>query len=90
MKAPSDKYRQFEALVLEHHVRNEIRKKARRQRILHAELVHLLIRRHEEANETNEPLTIEAIRACVAELSPASSRVTRSWGRSCSPGSELS
>ena len=52
-------------------VRNEIRKHARRQRILHSDLASLLLNR-QDTQERNEPLTIEAVRACLKELSPTS------------------
>lgn len=49
-------------------VRNELRKDARRQRILRAELVELLIERHVEKKEPPQPVTLEAIRDCLAKL----------------------
>ncbi len=59
-------------------VRNEIRKHARRQRILHTELTDLLLWRHREATEERvEPLAVDAIRACLGELAPASRKVVR-------------
>lgn len=56
-------------------VRNEIRKDARRRRILHTELTELLLRRQPEPVEQSEPLAVDAIRACLDELAPASRRV---------------
>lgn len=59
-------------------VRNEIRKHARRQRILNTELTDMLMHRHREATEDRaEPLAIDAIRACVGELGPASLKVVQ-------------
>jgi RNA polymerase sigma-70 factor, ECF subfamily len=49
-------------------VRNELRKDSRRQRILRAELVELLIERHAEKEGPPEPVGIEAIRGCLAKL----------------------
>lgn len=50
-------------------VRNEIRKRARRQRLLHADLTRLLVHRHDTAEDTPEPVAIEAIRICLGKLS---------------------
>ena len=118
----TDRYRQFEVLVLEHHVRvrafvrslgverdwvddiaqeafmvafrewtsfdpsrdfgkwvrgiaanlvrNEIRKRARQQRILHAELTHALLSRQHDAADDVRPIRLAAVRACLARLSP--------------------
>jgi RNA polymerase sigma-70 factor (ECF subfamily) len=51
-------------------VRNELRKDARRQRLLHTDLAELLLARHAELAERPEPVTVEAVRACLAELPP--------------------
>jgi len=53
-------------------VRNEIRKDARRRRVLHTELAEMLLQRFNEAHQEPEPLTIAAIRACVEALAPLS------------------
>ncbi|MEK6233705.1 MAG: sigma-70 family RNA polymerase sigma factor, partial [Planctomycetales bacterium] len=58
-------------------VRNETRKDARRQRILHTELAELLLNRHAQAQEPPEPVTIEAIRGCLGELAPRSRQVVQ-------------
>ena len=61
-------------------VRNEIRKHARRQRILHTELADLLVRRQQAALEdAAEPLALrlEIIRACLAKLSPAHRQIVQ-------------
>ena len=58
-------------------VRNETRKDARRQRILHTELAEILLKRYIESNERREPLTIEAIRECLGKLTPRSQLVVR-------------
>jgi len=49
-------------------VRNELRKNARRQRILRSELVELFIKRATDSKENPEPITIEAIRNCLENL----------------------
>lgn len=51
-------------------VRNEIRKDARRRRIFYTELVEILLERYLEIGEKSEPVTIEAIRECVGQLTP--------------------
>ena len=51
-------------------VRNEIRKSARRERLLNSDLAAFLLERHSEDWNYKEPLTIEAIRACLAKLRP--------------------
>ena len=51
-------------------VRNEIRKDARRQRILHTELAEILLQRHYQLKEQPEPVSLDAIRDCVDELTP--------------------
>jgi RNA polymerase sigma-70 factor (ECF subfamily) len=56
-------------------VRNEIRKDARRRRILHAELTELLMRRLPDPPPEWEPLTVDAVRACLEALAPASKQV---------------
>ena len=60
-------------------VRSEIRKNARRQRILHTELADLLLRRHQATMEHAEPpvLKLEVIRACLAKLSPTHLRIVQ-------------
>jgi RNA polymerase sigma-70 factor, ECF subfamily len=49
-------------------VRNEIRKQARRRRILHSDLTHLLLNHHGQLEERSLPMTVVAIRACLAKL----------------------
>lgn len=56
-------------------VRNEIRKDARRRRLLHTRLTELLLSRLPEPAERSEPLAIDAVRACLDELAPTSRRV---------------
>lgn len=51
-------------------VRNELRKDARRQRILHTDVAELLLARHAELQECPEPLAVEAVRECLGKLSP--------------------
>ena len=58
-------------------VRNEIRKDARRQRILHTELAELLLKRYAATTEQVKPVAIEAVRRCVKELAPKSRQVVR-------------
>lgn len=52
-------------------VRNEIRKKAGRERLLRENLTELLIPSREESDDRDEPLKIEAVRECIEKLSPA-------------------
>lgn len=56
-------------------VRNEIRKDARRRRILHTELTELLVRRQTEPIEQAEHHAIDAVRMCLDELAPTSRQV---------------
>jgi RNA polymerase sigma-70 factor (ECF subfamily) len=56
-------------------VRNEIRKDARRRRILHTELTELLLRRQPASLEPSDSLAVDAVRACLDELAPTSRRV---------------
>ncbi|MEJ7638505.1 MAG: sigma-70 family RNA polymerase sigma factor [Singulisphaera sp.] len=56
-------------------VRNEIRKDARRRRILHTELTELFLRHLPEPAERSEPLAVDAVRACLDELAPTSRQV---------------
>jgi RNA polymerase sigma-70 factor (ECF subfamily) len=56
-------------------VRNEIRKDARRRRILHTELTELLLRRLPEHVERSEPVAVDAVRACLDSLAPTSRQV---------------
>ena len=53
-------------------VRNEIRKQTRRRRLLHSDLAHLLVDRHEAAGDAPEPLAVEAVRFCLGKLTPSS------------------
>jgi RNA polymerase sigma-70 factor (ECF subfamily) len=56
-------------------VRNEVRKDARRRRILHTELTELLLSRRREPVERPEPLAADAVRQCLDELAPTSRQV---------------
>jgi RNA polymerase sigma-70 factor (ECF subfamily) len=56
-------------------VRNEIRKDARRRRILHTELTELLLRREPRPTEGSETLAVDSVRACLDELAPRSRQV---------------
>lgn len=58
-------------------IRNEIRKDARRQRILHTGLTDMLLRRSTGSKEMLEPITIEAIKECVDKLESRSKAVVR-------------
>jgi RNA polymerase sigma-70 factor (ECF subfamily) len=53
-------------------VRNEIRKDARRRRILHTELTEVLLRRLPEHVERSEPVAVDVVRACLDALAPTS------------------
>lgn len=70
-------------------VRNEVRKDARRRRILHTELTELLLRRQSEPVERSEPLAVDAVRACLDELAPASRQVVLGRYRDGEPASRL-
>lgn len=58
-------------------VRNELRKKARRQRILNHELAEILLRRHSSSDDRSPPVTIEAIRHCLRELDPSNQQLVQ-------------
>jgi RNA polymerase sigma-70 factor (ECF subfamily) len=58
-------------------VRNEIRKDARRQRILHTELAEILLDRYLESQKKHEPVAIDAVRQCVDKLPPKSQQVVQ-------------
>jgi RNA polymerase sigma-70 factor, ECF subfamily len=58
-------------------VRNEIRKDTRRQRLLHTGLAETLLSRHSERRESAEPVTVEAIRACLGKLAPISRNIVQ-------------
>jgi RNA polymerase sigma-70 factor (ECF subfamily) len=58
-------------------VRNEIRKNARRQRILHTELAEILLARQADATQQPEPLAVESIRDCLDKLPPKSRQVVQ-------------
>jgi len=51
-------------------VRNEIRKTTRRHRLLHSDLAEVLLRRQSELQDSAEPVTVEAIRKCLGNLTP--------------------
>ena len=70
-------------------VRNEIRKDARRRRILHTELTELLLRRLSEPVERSEPLAVDAVRACLDELAPPSRQVVLGRYRDGESASQL-
>jgi RNA polymerase sigma-70 factor (ECF subfamily) len=58
-------------------VRNEIRKHARRQRILHTELTHFLLGRQGDESHREAPVALDAIRACLSRLSPDHLKIVR-------------
>jgi RNA polymerase sigma-70 factor (ECF subfamily) len=74
-------------------VRNELRKDSRRQRIMHSELADILLKRHEGSDLRSaahaEPMTVGAIRDCVAELGPTSRKVIEGRYRENLQGPEL-
>jgi RNA polymerase sigma-70 factor (ECF subfamily) len=70
-------------------IRNESRKDARRRRILHSELTELLLRRLPSPVERSEPLAVDAVRACLDELAPASRQVVLSRYRDGESASQL-
>ena len=51
-------------------VRNELRKDARRHRLLHTELAEVLLSRHAESRVPPQPLALEAVRNCLGRLAP--------------------
>lgn len=51
-------------------VRNEIRKDARRRRILHTELTDLLLRSEAESESSAESPALDAVRKCIGLLAP--------------------
>lgn len=82
-------YRQFESFddtkdfgkwlrgIAANIVRNEIRKDARRQRILHNDLAELLIGRYEQTSHHSESMTIGAIKNCLEQLAPKSKTIVQ-------------
>jgi len=67
-------------------VRNEIRKDARRRRILHTELTELLLRC---PPESSEPPAVDAVRECLDELAPTSRQVVLGRYRDGETASQL-
>lgn len=74
-------------------VRNEVRKDSRRQRIMHSELSAILLKRQDRSDLRNavqaEPITVDAIRDCVAKLGPTSRKVIEGRYRENLRGEEL-
>jgi RNA polymerase sigma-70 factor (ECF subfamily) len=58
-------------------VRNELRKDARRQRILHTELVELMIEHQTKEEEPPEPLALKVVRRCLGKLPRESRELVR-------------
>lgn len=58
-------------------LRNEIRKDARRQRILRTELSALLLNDAENRIEEDEPVAIDAVRTCIDKLTPKSKKIVQ-------------
>ena len=56
-------------------VRNEIRKHARRQRLLNSELAETILNGDTKEDSKAEPLAVEAIRTCLGKLSPANREI---------------
>ena len=71
-------------------VRNEIRKDARRRRILHTELTELLFGHAcEPQGGRSEPLAVDAVRSCLDELAPTSRQVVLGRYRDGESASQL-
>jgi RNA polymerase sigma-70 factor, ECF subfamily len=70
-------------------VRNEIRKDARRRRILHTELTELLLRRLPQSTERSEPLAVSTVRTCLDELAPTSRQLVLGRYRDGETASQL-
>jgi RNA polymerase sigma-70 factor, ECF subfamily len=70
-------------------VRNEIRKDARRRRILHTHLTELLSRSVSEPTDQPGPVGVDMVRACLDELAPTSRQVVLGRYRDGEPASEL-
>ena len=51
-------------------VRNEIRKRNRRQRLLSSDLAETMLTSGIDADEPTPPVSVEAVRECLAKLSP--------------------
>lgn len=71
--------------IAAHIVRNELRKDARRQRILHTDLAELLLARHAELADRPEPLPVDAVRECLATLPPRHREVVQARYRDGQP-----
>jgi RNA polymerase sigma-70 factor (ECF subfamily) len=70
-------------------VRNEIRKDARHQRLLHTELAKMLLNRCSGSKEPPETMTVEAIRECLGKLAPKSREVVEARYRDGETAPEL-
>lgn len=51
-------------------VRNELRKNARRQRLLHSDLASMLLERHASWDANREPVAVVAVQECLEQLPP--------------------
>ena len=58
-------------------VRNELRKDARRQRILHTELAELLLDRQRDDRSETEPISIDTVRDCLEKLTARNRELVR-------------
>jgi len=56
-------------------VRNEIRKRARRERLLNSELAEMLLARYYESDPSPEPVALEVVRRCLGKLDPLSRKI---------------
>lgn len=70
-------------------VRNEIRKEARRKRILHNGLSQFLIDRQEQLEAESEPARLAAVRQCVDQLPDKSRQVVQGTYRDGYSATEL-
>ncbi|MEX0866654.1 MAG: sigma-70 family RNA polymerase sigma factor [Pirellulales bacterium] len=70
-------------------VRNEIRKDARRKRILHTGLSQFLLDRQESLDATPEPARLAAVRQCVEQLPPKSRQMVHGTYRDGYSATEL-
>ena len=59
-------------------VRNEIRKNARREHLLHSGLSEILANLHNGITEQKEPLTLGVVRGCLSKLSPTHHEIIQS------------
>jgi RNA polymerase sigma-70 factor (ECF subfamily) len=70
-------------------VRNEVRKDARRRRILQTELTEILLKRYNQSVDRDEPISVAAVRECMGKLPLLSQKVVQGRYRDGETAPEL-